>query len=311
MPDDPPELFTRSPRNPLLRAADLPPQLSIRAQAVCNPATTLVNGTTLLLLRVIDKGNRSHLTVARSADGITDWRIDPIPLLSPNTDAPWYDNDGCEDPRLTFLPERNEWAITYVGVSRFGAGVCLATTTDFQTATRRGLLVHPYNKDAALLPRRMGGRWRLLHRPTAGPLENIWMSQSSDLVDWGRPQCVLEECDKPGWDSGKVGTGPPPLETDDGWLLLYHGVQQEGTGWLYRVGLALLDKDDPAIVVSRAPQWVFGPLADYERNGNKPGIVFPTGAIVRDGLVHLYYGAADTCVCLATAPLDVLLAALR
>ena len=296
------ELFTRSPKNPILRPEDMP----FPCKAVCNPGACLVDGEVVLLLRVIDDLDHSHLHVARSADGVGGWRIEETPLLSPDEGAAWYDDWGCEDPRLTFLADRGEYVITYVGWSRRGAGVCLATTRDFQTATRLGLVIHPYNKDAVLLPRRIGGKYHLLHRPTAGPQENIWISESEDLIHWGSPRCVLEEDDQPGWSSGKVGAGPPPLETPDGWVLIFHGVEPVGDGWEYRFGLALLDKDDPGSVCARWPEWVFGPQEPYEFSKEKGGIVFPTGLVVKDKTLLIYYGAGDNCVCLATGEEDML-----
>ncbi len=302
-----PQLFTRYSANPILLAGDIP----IPCKAVCNPAAYRINGETLLLLRVIDPEDHSHLLVARSPDGVGHWRFEAPPLLSPGTDAAWYETLGCEDPRISYLADREEYLITYVGASQLGAGVCLASTQDFQTVKRLGLVIHPYNKDAALFPRKIGGRYLLLHRPTAGPLEDVWLSESDDLKHWGNPRCVLREDDQPGWDSGKVGTGPPPIETPDGWLLIFHGVQQEENGWLYRVGLALLDVDDPSRIIARLPQWILEPCAPYEMRGDKPGIVFPTGAVVQDDTLSLYYGAADTCVALATAKISDLLQALR
>ena len=301
--DEARELFVREPSNPVLRPADMP----IPCKAVCNPAAHLVGGDVLLLLRVIDDKDRSHLFVARSTDGISGWRVEPTALLSPDDpDAGWYDNWGCEDPRITYLDELGQYVITYVGYSRFGAGVCQALTTDFTAAKRLGMAIHPYNKDAAVFPRKIGGRFLMLHRPTSGPLENIWISESDDLLHWGNPRCVLEEAQQPGWDSGKVGAGPPPLETDDGWFLIYHGVKLLENGWEYRVGLALLDKDDPAKLVHRWPEWVFGPQEAYELRGATPGVVFPTGLVIKDHKLFLYYGAADTTVGLATAKTDML-----
>jgi beta-1,4-mannooligosaccharide/beta-1,4-mannosyl-N-acetylglucosamine phosphorylase len=297
------EIFVREPTNPILKASDMP----FPCKAVCNPAACLIDGEVLLLLRVIDDKDRSHLHVARSADGIGNWRIETTPLLSPNdTDAGWYDNWGCEDPRITYLEEIGAYAVSYVGYSRYGAGVCIATTQDFVTAKRRGMAIHPYNKDAVLFPRKIGGRYLMLHRPTAGPLENIWISESDDLLHWGNPRCVLEEADQPGWDSGKVGAGPPPVETEGGWALIFHGVMQVNESWEYRFGMALLDKEDPSKLLKRWPEWVFGPQEPYEMRGDRPGVVFPTGLVEKDNQVFLYYGAADTTVALATAKLEML-----
>lgn len=301
------ELFQRNAANPILQASDMP----FPCKAVCNPAACLVDGKTLLLLRVIDNEDRSHLVVARSQDGIGGWQIQDPPLLSPGHNAAWYETLGCEDPRITYLADEEQYVIAYVGSSDQGAGVCLATTKDFQSVSRLGLVIHPYNKDAALFPRKIGGRYLLLHRPTAGPLENVWLSESEDLRHWGNPVCVLQEDQQPGWDSGKVGTGPTPIETSEGWLLIFHGVQLEETGWLYRVGLALLDLDDPSRIIAKAPNWVFGPMESYELRGEKPGIVFPTGAVVQDETMRLYYGAADSTVAVANTRLENLLTILR
>lgn len=297
------ELFVREPANPILTAAQMP----IPCKAVCNPAACRVGDEVLLLLRVIDNSDKSHLFVARSADGIGSWRIEPKPLLSPDeTDAGWYDNWGCEDPRITYLEEMGQYVITYVGYSKYGAGVCQALTQDFATAKRLGMAIHPYNKDAVLFPRKLGGRYLMLHRPTAGPLENVWISESDDLLHWGNPRCILEEAQQPGWDSGKVGAGPPPLETEHGWFLIFHGVRPVGDSWEYRFGLALLDKDDPSKLITRWPEWVFGPQEPYEMRGSGNGVVFPTGLVIKDHKLLVYYGAGDTSVALTTAKTEML-----
>lgn len=301
------ELFDRDPANPIITFQDVP----LPCQAVCNPAACIVDGETLLLLRVIGPDNSSNLLVARSQDGISGWRYDPQPLLGPLAEPGWYEALGAEDPRIVFMPERDEFVITYVGNSRQGAGVCIATTRDFRTVERLGLVIHPYNKDAVLFPRLVRGCYHLLHRPTAGPLENIWIGESDDLRNWGSPYCVLEESDQPGWDNGKVGAGPPPIETPQGWLLLFHGVQHEETGWRYRMGLALLALDDPRTVIARTPTWVLEPREPYEMRSGQPGVVFPTGAVVQNDMLRLYYGAADTSVALATAPLPRLMETLE
>lgn len=301
------ELFTRHPANPIITVQDIP----FPAKSVCNPAACRLENETLLLLRVTDPEDVSQLVVARSSDGVGGWRFTTPPLLSPRPEAAWYETLGCEDPRITYLPDRREYVIAYVGYSQVGAGVCLATTWDFLTLERLGLVIHPYDKDAALFPRKIGGRYWLLHRPSSGPLENVWLSESEDLYHWGSPRCVLREEDKPGWDSGKVGAGPPPIETPDGWLLIYHGAEQKENGWLYRVGLTLLDLGDPSKIIARVPHWVLEPCEPYEISGDKPGIIFPTGTTLVNGVLSLYYGAADTSVALATAPLDSLLQALR
>lgn len=292
------ELFQRSPENPILEPKDMP----MACKAVCNPGAVEFGEEILLLLRVINDHDRSSLVVARSRDGVKDWQIESEPLLKPEGD--WYDEWGCEDPRVTYVADRNEYVIVYVGYSRFGAGVCLATTTDFKTVARLGMVLHPYNKDAALFPERIHGKYRLLHRPTMAPLEDIWISESDDLIHWGKPFNVLQESDRPGWQGGKIGAGAPPYKGIHGWILVYHGVERTDDHWLYRTGIAVLDFDDPQNVVRAWPEWVFSPQEPYEFDDRGQGIVFPTGMICRNGTIMLYYGAGDRSVCLATADLE-------
>jgi beta-1,4-mannooligosaccharide/beta-1,4-mannosyl-N-acetylglucosamine phosphorylase len=303
-------LFERSPRNPILTVEDLP----YPANAIFNPGAAQVGAETLLLIRVEDLRGISHLHVARSVDGVTDWRFDPAPLLVPEPDRYPEEIWGCEDPRLTWLPERDEWAISYTAYSRRGPLVSLATTTDFRSVQRLGPVMPPEDKDAALFSRRLAGRWAMIHRPT--PLRggtHMWVSYSPDLRHWGDHGLLLEARDGAWWDAGKIGLGPPPIETPDGWLVLYHGAHLTASGPIYRVGLALLDLEDPTIVLRRSDEWAFGPREDYEREGDVGDVVFPCGWIVdepRDE-VRMYYGAADTRIGLATARLSGVLDYLR
>lgn len=299
-------VFERHPRNPLLTPEDAP----IPCKSICNPAATMFEGDVLLLTRIIDDQDRSQLWVARSRNGVDDWRFDREPLLAPPPHGEWFDSLGCEDPRLTYLSERDEYLITYVGYSPFGAGVCLAATRDFRRAEKRGIIIPPYDKDAVLFPRKIGGRYLILHRPTINGLENIWMMESDDLLHWGRPVCVMQKATG-GWDKGKIGAGAPPIETPDGWLLIFHGAVMTPQGWVYRVGMALLDRDDPSVVLARTKGPVFEPETRYERGGPKPGIVFPTGFIQRGDDISLYYGADDIGIALATAPVRRLLDAVK
>jgi predicted GH43/DUF377 family glycosyl hydrolase len=299
-------LFTRSPHNPILTADMLP----YDANTMFNPAAVEIDGETVLLVRVEDRRGISHLQVARSADGVTDWEFPPTPAFPP--DAHTYPEEvwGIEDPRATWLAERGEWVIAYTAFSRRGPLVSLATTKDFRQFERLGPAQHPDDKDAALFPRRFEGRWMLIHRPTSTQgRSHIWASFSPDLRHWGDLTLLLEAREGAWWDADKIGLGPPPLETPDGWLIMYHGVHRTAAGSLYRVGLALLDLDEPTIVLRRSDDWVFGPSEPYERIGDVVGVVFPSGWIHdrSSQQLRLYYGAADTSVCLATADLGQVL----
>jgi predicted GH43/DUF377 family glycosyl hydrolase len=300
-------LFHRHPKNPLLTAADWP----YRINTVFNAGAALLpDGQTILLCRVEDMRGHSHLCAARSANGVDKWHVDAEPTLMP--DPANYPEElwGIEDPRITFVPELNKYAVTYTAYSRGGPGVSLALTTDFKMFERLGSIMPPEDKDAALLPRRIGGYWALLHRPTGPVGHHIWLSFSPDLRHWGGHRHILEARHGAWWDAGRVGLAAPPIETRQGWLTLYHGVRLTPSGAIYRLGLALLDFEKPDRCILRSPSWIFGPETPYERFGDVDNIVFPCGyTIGTDGdTIQLYYGAADTSIALATGSIRELLA---
>lgn len=296
-------IFQRSEANPILTTGDLP----FRAAAVLNPGAVEYQGRVILLVRVEDVAGYSSLYVARSDDGVTGWEIATQPLLTHGDPEHPYEAWGCEDGRITFVPAEQQWYITYVAYSNMGPAVALARTTDFVTVERLGLIGATNDKDGVLLPRTFDGRWCMLHRPDAGGTEHIWAAYSDDLLRWGEPHCVIFEGIGPTWDRLRIGAGPPPLELDQGWLLIYHGVKAYGGRLIYRAGLALLDRDQPHRVIARCPGWIFQGEAPYELTGLVPNVIFPMGLLRRGEELWLYYGAADTSICLATARLDDLL----
>jgi predicted GH43/DUF377 family glycosyl hydrolase len=302
-------LFTRHPGNPLLSPERWPYSIN----AVMNAGATLVGDETLLLCRVEDRRGFSHLTCARSRDGASNWVVDDHPSMAydgTRDEEEW----GLEDPRVTYVEELGRWIITYTAFGRGGPGVSLAQTEDFKTFERLGIAMRPEDKNAVLLPRRIGGDWLLFHRPVSAAGAEVWLSRSPDLKHWREPELVLHRREGGWWDSARIGMGPPPLETEHGWLVVYHGVRQTVAGGLYRAGLALLDLEQPAVVLRRSEEWVLGPGADYEVSGDVPNVVFPCGLVhhPESDKLFLYYGAADTRIGLATASraevLDYLLA---
>jgi len=300
------ELFQRHEGNPILTAADWP----YTVNAVLNPAATRLDGETLLLIRVEDRTGLSHLCVARSADGLTNWIVEHDRSLQPQVESE-SERFGIEDPRITSCGD--EHMIVYTGYSAVGPLVCLAVTRDFRSFERRGVLMPPEDKDAALFPCKFDGRWALIHRPVAqanGHEAHIWLSWSPDLRHWGDHTILLQARKGAWWDAHKVGLNPPPLLTPQGWLLLYHGVRVTAAGSIYRLGLALLDTERPDRVLARSTEWIFGPHAPYERAGDVSDVVFPCGWLLHDDgdTLLVYYGAADTSVCVATASLSALLA---
>jgi predicted GH43/DUF377 family glycosyl hydrolase len=303
------ELLHRHAANPILTAEQWP----YTVNAVLNAAAARVDGSTVLLVRVEDRRGISHLTVARSKNGLDEWAVEPEPLLAPDEDVA-SEQWGFEDPRVVWVEELGRFVITCTAYGPAGPAVYLATTEDFTTVERHGVIRHPEDKNAALLPHRVDGKWLLLHRPKTefgGARGEILLSRSADLDSWSTPEQVMQPRTGAWWDSLRIGIGPPPLRTEHGWLLLYHGVKSTVGGDIYRVGLALLDLDEPTRVLRRLPSWVLAPQADYERTGDVPNVVFPCGLIhdTATGEVRLYYGAADTSICLATAQLDELLEA--
>ncbi len=296
-------LFHRYEKNPILSPDDWP----YVANATFNPGAAAFSGGTILLVRVEDMRGFSHLTIARSADGKTDWRVDEHPALKPEAES-HEEQWGLEDPRIVFLEEREEYAITYVSFSSSGPLVSLALTQDFESFRRVGPIMPPEDKDASLFPRRFKGRYALIHRPIIRGEGDIWISFSPDLMHWGDHRVLLPT--RPGWwDSQRVGLGTPPIETDEGWLVIYHGIRMTASGALYRVGLALLDLEEPWRVIRRSDEWVLGPRDRYQHGGDVPGVTFPTGAILdKDtGILRIYYGIADTRVGLVTATVQELL----
>ncbi len=300
-------LFERSDRNPLLTARDLP----FRASAVLNPGATEQGDDVVLLLRVEDIEGYSSIYVARSSNGVTGWRIASEPLLGYGQADYRYEAWGCEDARVTYVAEEACWYITYVAYSEMGPAVGLARTHDFVTVERIGLLGSTNDKDGVLFPMKFDGRWCMLHRPDAGGMEHIWSSYSKDLIGWGEPHCVLREGIGPRWDRLRIGAGPPPILTDAGWLLIFHGVKSYGNHLIYRVGCALLERDRPHKLLARSRGWIFQAEAPYELSGLLPNVIFPTGALLRGDELWLYYGAADTYVCLAVVELDELMKTLE
>jgi predicted GH43/DUF377 family glycosyl hydrolase len=289
-------LFTRHPGNPILSRKDWPYPIN----SVFNAGVTrLANGDTLLLCRVEDRRGLSHLCAARSTNGIDGWRIDEKPTLEAKPDEFPEEIWGIEDPRITCIPELGQYAVAYTSFARGGPGVSLALTKDFKTFERYGVIMQPEDKDAALLPRRIGGNWAMIHRPVTTLGAHMWISYSPDLRHWGSHKVMLEARRGGWWDANKIGLCSPPIETTKGWLVIYHGVRQTASGSIYRLGVALFDLERPEVCLRRGDSWIFGPEAPYERGGD---VVFPCGQTIdHDGdTIHLYYGAGDSCMALAT-----------
>ncbi len=246
----------------------------------------------------------SHLRLARSSDGVH-FEIDTRPFLLPADDSERF---GVEDARIVAL-EGRYW-INYTAVSPDGWATALASTTDFQRVERHGLIFTVQNKDVAIFPRRIDGRFHALHRPDNQGFgrPSIWYADSPDLLHWGNHRCILRPRDTR-WEAAKIGGGAPCIETPAGWLQIYHG---KGEGQRYSLWTALLDRDEPWRVLKRARRPFLEPEAPYETEGFFGGVVFTNGVVTwDDGRVFVYYGAADQCVGLLETSVDELLASLE
>jgi beta-1,2-mannobiose phosphorylase / 1,2-beta-oligomannan phosphorylase len=233
----------------------------------------------------------SHLRVVRSRDGRTVDNLDG-PIFLPANEMEEY---GLEDPRITFIDGR--YYITYVAVSRHGPATALASTTDFKTLDRHGIIFCPENKDVVLLPERVDGNYIALHRPL-GEMPfcrpEMWIARSPDLVHWGAHEYLFAGTGD--WEDGRVGAGAPPLSTPEGWLEIYHGNRLPETVCdvgAYCAGAMLLAKDDPGRVLKVSQELVLEPQLEFEKEGFVAKVVFPTGVLEDDGRLLIYYGASD------------------
>jgi len=244
----------------------------------------------------------SHLRLARSTDGVH-FTVDDEPFLFPSTEVERF---GVEDARVTQIDDR--FLVNYTAVSGDGWATALASTTDFQSVERLGLIFHPQNKDVAIFPEKVGGRYVALHRPNnAMGRASIWYAESPDLVHWGNHRCLLRPRDTE-WEEQKIGGGAPPIRTADGWLTIYHGKGREQG---YSLWALLLDADDPSVILAQGSMPLLTPEAPYEREGFFGGVVFTNGMVQRDGELLVYYGAADECVALARTTVPDVLASLQ
>jgi predicted GH43/DUF377 family glycosyl hydrolase len=244
----------------------------------------------------------SHLRLARSYDGV-DFTVANTPALFPSEATEAF---GIEDCRITRLNE-TYW-ITYKAVSRDGICIGLATTRDFVTYERHGIAFEPHNLDVVMFPEQIGGDHVALTRPETWIAEApaMWIARSPDLLHWGRHELLMKP--RPGkWDSGRVGASAVPIPTGRGWLEIYHGATPEHE---YCAGLLLLDREDPTKILARSEQPILRPTEPYETEGFFGGVIFASGATVRDGKVTLYYGASDDTTAAAEATVEELLSTL-
>jgi len=237
----------------------------------------------------------SHLRVAWSRDGIH-FAVEETPALQAATE---YETFGIEDPRITTIDGVHH--IAYVGVSPVGVTTCLASTRDFDSFDRLGVIFHPDNKDVTLLPAAVAGRYYALHRPHSSLFlrNDIWLAESPDLLCWGNHRYLVGTRDGM-WDETRIGAGAAPFRIDEGWVEIYHGADRNHR---YCLGALLLDPEQPWRVLARSKTPLFAPEAGYECSGFFGNVVFTCGLLFEDLILRIYYGAADTSICYAEIPL--------
>lgn len=321
--------------NPVLKPN---PENDWESLAVCNPGVWYENGMFYLLYRAAghDEEHYVHFGLATSSDGLNFKRVSDRPVFSPSADGP---DAGCvEDPRIVKFDDRfyityayrayppgQYWKLAYDEVRSFDLGknapsvlsknianTGLALSEDLMSFKRVGRMTLPQldDRDVILFPEKVNGKFVLLNRPkqwvgkTFGTeYPAIWITYSDDLMNWDFSTSRLLIRGERSWEK-KIGGSTPPLKTDAGWLTLYHGVDEDG---IYRVGALLLDLDTPEKVIGRTADFIMEPEHDYEIDGLYKGCVFPTGNVIIDGMLYVYYGAADQYCGVATCKVEELI----
>ncbi|MBN1943322.1 MAG: glycoside hydrolase family 130 protein [Phycisphaerae bacterium] len=289
-------------RNPILTLQDVP----FRCNTVFNGTPVKVDGEYYLLIRIEGQQGYSFFTLARSGDGLH-FEMEKSPCMLPASQEPWrsWEENGIEDPRLTVI--EGEYYIMYTAVSGYGHYIALAKTEDFHHYERIAIVSEPGNKDGVLFPEKVNGLYARLDRPFGYGVGAIWISYSPDLKHWGKSDYVLGPRPR-FWDQYRIGASAPPIKTDKGWLEIYHGVKMTSAGPIYRIGAVMLDLNDPSKVIGRCLEPLLSPRTDYERVGDVGNVCFACGAIVEDdGEVKIYYGAADTSICVALTTMEELI----
>ncbi|MGF7138143.1 glycoside hydrolase family 130 protein [Roseimarinus sediminis] len=301
------ELVWRYSGNPVIGWNPIP-----KAARVYNSAIVPFGKGYAGVFRADQRNGRATLFAGRSNDGIhIDLHPDPID---------WVDENGqpaptsyAYDPRVLELD--GVFYITWCD-DLHGASIGMGKTTDFKTFVRMPNPLMPFNRNGVLFPRKINGNYWLLSRPSDSghtPFGDIFVSQSPDLVYWGRHQHVMSKGGQGWWQGTKIGAGPVPIETTEGWLLFYHGVSGTCNGFVYSFGAVLLDIDNPAKVLYRTRDYLLTPEVSYETTGFVPNVAFPCANLydAQSGRIAIYYGAADTYTAIAFCQVDELLAYMK
>ncbi|MDR1025292.1 MAG: glycoside hydrolase family 130 protein [Treponema sp.] len=308
--EDPPRQGNTGREEPLWRYSKnpvIPRNLTRRSNSIFNSAVVPFKGEFAGVFRCDDTARRMNIHAGQSRDGIN-WAIadDPIPFVK--TDPSLPDSQYKYDPRVVFVEDR--WYIIWCN-GYFGPTIGLGYTRDFEQFYQMENILMPYNRNGVLFPRKIGNNYALYSRPSDSghtPFGDIVYSESPDLVYWGKHRHVMSPTpfEKSAWQCTKVGAGPAPIETTEGWLLIYHGVLTSCNGFVYSFGAALLDLDKPWQLIARSRPYLISPQTPYELAGDVPNVTFPCAALVdgETGRMAIYYGCADTVTGLVFGKVD-------
>jgi len=289
-------------KNPILTKDDVPYPVA----TVHNAGVIKCNGKYIMIFRAHKRNGRSILGKAVSDDGFH-FEVDKEPFMVPAVEGIFreYEEYGVEDPRIIFLED--EYLITYSAYSRHGVRIGLAKTRDFNTVERFSLITEADYRNVVIFPEKFNGLYARLDRPHSeiSPW-SIWISWSPDLKYWGESKIVMKPLPYH-WDEMKIGPGAPPIKTPRGWLHIYHGVFPTMDGCIYRLGVALHHLEDPSQIIAIGDEWILQPDETHEITGYVHNVVFTCGAVPEeDGSIKIYWGGADSVMCVGTADIEEL-----
>ena len=272
---------------------------------IFNSAVVPYEGAFIGVFRGETTTGRPFLYLGHSKDAIH-WEYDQEKIHMKDESGKDWDPFYAYDPRCVRIDDT--YYIIWCGDFN-GAAIGLAKTKDFKSFVRLENPFLPFNRNGVLFPRKVNGKYLMLSRPSDSghtPFGDVMLSQSPDLRYWGEHRCVMQRGGKGWWQGVKIGPGPAPIETDEGWLLFYHGVSSTCSGFVYSFSAALLDLETPSKVLYRAGGYMLTPEAPYETTGFVPNVTFPVATLAdkESGRIAIYYGCADTVVGLAFCQLD-------
>lgn len=290
------DVMWRYSSNPVIQRYAIP-----TSNSVFNSAVVPFGDGFAGVFRCDNRAVQMNIYAGFSADGIT-WRIEPSPIRMKAGNTTELHSEYKYDPRVTFIEDRYwvTWCNGYHGPT-----IGIAYTFDFTEFFQCENAFLPFNRNGVLFPQKIGGKYAMLSRPSDNghtPFGDIYISYSPDMTYWGEHRIVMKVTPFPesAWQCTKIGAGPVPIRTEEGWLLFYHGVITTCNGFRYSMGAALLDLDRPDRVLYRTRPYLLAPAEPYELCGDVPNVVFPCAALTDDeGRIAIYYGAADTVTCLA------------